>query len=317
MKRVVFPSLWLLICCLSIRAAAAGLDAEEIGLIFGYPGDQLVVEDYSEQEREIHHRLASADEPDGAAPGLDPASIVAAFRVMGQVPNSFYPMHVLVTKKGALPKAPGREFADRLMALPALPLTEGGRGPFGELALGGEVVGVLFPGKLRVPAENPLMTEPGEDMAVMAEVRWPGSDFDVRIALLSAFPKGAGLVEVAGGEAYFQEFSPPPSGPEGEPGLDETDLQGFFLAAHSHVVQALGLQSGRAVPARGLAPPPPPGRPRAQRPATVEIVSSVPPALGLAPAPWPVRHWKWMVGLLLAGLACWWLGRRRLSRDQA
>lgn len=207
---------------LSICVAVAAPSAQRLGELLGYPDSEIIVENITEEERELWS-IPTARERRQAAAMSDPQSLIAAYRVSARSPTTFYPMFVWIGKKGAFQNSESQKTFDLIAEDEAKPVSQGGRGPFGPQSFKGLGKGGIYLGKIKVPSTIKEMLEPQVKSAMISILYLPSKGIDLRIAFMANLEGGADLIPLSGGEKYFEAFRPSKEG-EREPRYDVSAL---------------------------------------------------------------------------------------------
>jgi hypothetical protein len=203
-------------------AAGAAPDAKRLGEILGYPADNLIVQDVTDEERNLW-RMPSASERFNSAPLGDPDTLLAAYKITGRNPATFFPIKMWFGRGGAFLNPEIRQLFDRIATDPDRPVIQGGRGPFGSQSFNGLGEGGIYLGRIKVLFKNKEMEKPQDKTAIISVVHLPPEGVDVRIAIMAALEGGAELSPVAGGEKYYERFRPSKDG-ESRPRYDVAGL---------------------------------------------------------------------------------------------
>lgn len=204
-------------------AAGAAPDAKTLGDILGYPEDDLTVQDITDEERNLWI-IPTAKERNRSASLVDPKTLVAAYKVTGRVPATFFPMRIWIGEKGTFLNSESRQILDTIATAPDGPVTKGGKGPFGPQSFDALGEGGIYLGRIKVPSAIKEMQEPQDKAAIISVMHLPSEGVDVKIAIMAALEGPTELVPVAGGEKYYEAFRPSMDGESGP----RYDVAGLF-----------------------------------------------------------------------------------------
>jgi len=209
---------------LSSCVAAAAPSAHRLGELLGYPESEIIVDNITDQERELWV-IPTARERRQAATMSNPQSLIAAYKVTARDTTTFYPMFVWIGKKGTFQNSKSQKIFDLIAADEAKPVSQGGRGPFGPQSFNGLGTGGIYLGKIKVSSTIKEMLEPQEKSAMISILYLPPKGIDLRIAFMAGLEGGGDLIPLSGGEKYFESFRPSKEG-ETEPRYDVAALFG-------------------------------------------------------------------------------------------
>lgn len=187
--------------------AGAAPDAKKLGDILGYPADGLTVQEITDEERNLWS-MPTARERNRSAPLADPKTLVAAYKVTGRNPATFFAMRIWIGENGTFFNSESRQILDIIATAPNELVTKGGKGPFGPRSFDALGEGGIYLGRIKVPSAIKEMQEPQDKAAIISVMHLPSEGVDVRIAIMAALEGGAELVPVAGGEKYYEAFRP-------------------------------------------------------------------------------------------------------------
>ena len=203
-------SIWLIglmTLLISYCAALATPLANQLGDILGYPASEIIVEQITDEERELWATPSARERRQGEAMH-DAQSLIAAYRITGRNSSTFYPMLIWIGSEGAFLNAKTKQILDLIASDEAKPVSKGGRGPFGPLSFEGLGEGGIYLGKVKVSSEIKEMTEPQEKAAMISVLHLPSPRLDLRIAFMASLKGGSDLSAISGGERYFESFHP-------------------------------------------------------------------------------------------------------------
>lgn len=226
----------------SICAAVAAPSAQRLGKLLGYPENEIIVENITDEERELWS-IPTARERRQAAPMSNPQSLIAAYKVSARNTTTFYPMFVWIGKKGAFQNSESQKTFDLIAADEAKPVSQGGRGPFGPQSFKGLGSGGIYLGRIKVPSTIREMLEPQKKSAMISILYLPSKGIDLRIAFMANLEGGGDLIPLSGGEKYFNAFRPSKEG-ETEPRYDVVTL---FSGLNQAVVSEAGVANAAPV----------------------------------------------------------------------
>ena len=198
---------------LTICSAKAAPSALQLGMLLGYPGSEITVEQITDEERILWATPTARERRNGLALP-DSRSLIAAYRVTGRNASTFYPMLIWVGAEGAFLNSSTKQTIDLIASDEAKPVSKGGRGPFGPLLFEGLGEGGVYLGKVKVKSEVKEMTEPQEKAAMISVLRLPSLHLDLKIEFMASLKGSPDLSAISGGERYFESFR---SSREGEP----------------------------------------------------------------------------------------------------
>jgi hypothetical protein len=194
-----------------------------IAALCGFPASELVVVNITEQEQKVMASPGLFENiQDASVPSSE--SIYEAYRVQGKQDRTFFPLQIYIARRGTFLSS---RVVSAITAADEQPggYEPGGKGPFGSLrfALPGKG-GVYFGDDLKTPGNKPGWKYPQTVAALMSVFQPDGVDSEVKIAILAALPGGRDLIEVPGGEKYFEAFR------QSEPGESKPrpDLAALF-----------------------------------------------------------------------------------------
>lgn len=178
----------------------------EIGLIFGYPATEIIVQDITAEER-VLWSTPTAKERRSAVQLPAPSTLIAAYKVVGRDPRTFFPMRIWLGHTATFLNPQSRKILDAIAADPSAPVIRGGKGPFGAQSFGQLGDGGIYLGKVKVSSTTKEMTEPQEKAAMISVLHLASRDIDVRIALMAALEGEPNLNPILGGEKYYEAFT--------------------------------------------------------------------------------------------------------------
>jgi hypothetical protein len=208
----------LILSCL----AAATPSAQQLGEILGYPASEIIVEKITDEERALWAMPTTRERKQGIALP-DAQSLIAAYRITGKNPATFYPMLIWIGREGAFLNAKTKRILDLIASDEAKPVSKGGRGPFGPLSFEGLGEGGIYLGEVKVLYESKARTKPQEDTAMISVLHLPSRHLDLRIAFMANLEGNSDLSPISGGERYFEAFRPSKEG-ETQPRYDVAKL---------------------------------------------------------------------------------------------
>jgi hypothetical protein len=178
----------------------------EIGMILGYPATEIIVQDITAEER-VLWSTPTAKERRSAVQLPDSATLIAAYKVVGRDPRTFFSMRIWLGREGTFLNPQSRKILDAIAADPSAPVIRGGKGPFGAQSFGELGDGGIYLGKVKVPSTTKEMTEPQEKAAMISVLHLASQNIDVRIALMAALEGEPNLNPILGGEKYYEAFA--------------------------------------------------------------------------------------------------------------
>lgn len=204
----ISPPVLLTFCLLCSQVKGIELHPAEIGRILGYPASEILITEVTQKERDIYSRRTVGEAERGETPPIRADQIIAAYRVTGKTPASFYPILVTVAREGALLSSAFADLSAKIDAVPVQDRQKQRMGHLGKLQFKDLGAGGFIIGELRAPSPIKEMSYPSSRMAMIAELRLPDVKADVRIAVCSALDEGgkAELKEIPGGERYYEFF---------------------------------------------------------------------------------------------------------------
>jgi len=273
--------------------AQAAPTPQEIGIILGYPATEIIVQDITAEER-VLWSTPTAKERRSAVQLPDPASLIAAYKVLGRDHRTFFPMRIWLGHSGTFLNAQSRQLLDAIAADPTAPVNRGGKGPSGVQSFGKLGVGGIYLGKVKVPSSTKEMTEPQEKAAMISLLHLESRDIDVRIALMAALEGEPNLIPILGGEKYYEAFT----ASEEDRSEPRYDVAGLFLSLN----QIAATEALRPVKQQGTVSAHPTKGRFEPKSAVREPAPKVLPSAESAPQ--QPRIWIWIaIACLIGGLA--------------
>ncbi|OYV06848.1 MAG: hypothetical protein CFE26_04115 [Verrucomicrobiales bacterium VVV1] len=192
---------------ISTCSALATPSAQQLGEILGYPANEIVIEQITDEERALWATPSARERGQGVAMP-DAQALIAAYRITARNPSTFFPMLIWIGSEGAFLNAKTKKTLDLIASDEAKPVIKGGRGPFGPLSFEGLGEGGIYLGKVKVGSENKQMQEPQEKAAMISILHLTYQRKDLRIAFMASLKGGTDLSAISGGERYFESFHP-------------------------------------------------------------------------------------------------------------
>jgi hypothetical protein len=262
------------------------IDLDRVADLLKFPRSELVVTDYTAQEKFIYTKKTSTEDQRGEMPPVDPASIYQAYWIASKTPNALLPIVVTISKRDAYVTPYVNRFMAEANRLPETPVTEKGRLPFGKFELSGTSSAILYIEEIRVPAHSNQIIEPGDTWtrldeypkfhpAAVSIIRDASSEVDVRIAQYACLYYTDKLIKMPGGEEYFAAFN---DDPEDNP--KENSILNIFKGLNQIVLTSPIINPYRKTPVPPVFAPEPPkeeaGKP-AENPLAPQEAPAPPP----------------------------------------
>jgi hypothetical protein len=256
------------------------IDLDRVADLLKFPRSELVVTDYTAQEKFIYTKKTSTEDQRGRLPPVDPASIYQAYWISSKTPNAFLPIIVTLSKPDAYLTPEVKKIIEDYNAYAETQRAQGGHSPFGDFELPGTSHASIYWKEIRVPAHSRQIIEPGDTWtrldeypkqhpAIVSIIRDASSEVDVRIAQYAELYYPDKLIKVPGGEEYFAAFN---DDPEDNP--KETPILNIFKGLNQIVLTSPIMNPYRKTPVPPVRTPEPPkaeaGKPAENPPAPQE-----------------------------------------------
>ena len=180
--------------------------AQNLGELLGYPGNEIVITNITDEERQLWSNPTAHERRQGI-PMPDPKTLIAAYKVNGRTASTFYPMLIWIGATGTFLNSSTQQTLDLITSGEAKPVNQGGRGQFGSQSFEEIGKGGIYLGKIKLPSRNREMSEPQEKMALISILHQPTRNLDYRIALMPNLEGSVDLIPMPGGERYFETFN--------------------------------------------------------------------------------------------------------------
>ena len=196
------------------QLSSSVIDLDRIADLLKFPRAELVISDYTAQEKFIFTKKTPSEEGRGLMPPVDPASILQSYWISSKTPNAFLPIIVTISKPDAYLTTKVKKTIDAFKEYAAQ------RSDYAYKDFGVQEAShaSLFWEEIRVPAYDKIVIEPGDTWTRQDEypkyhpanvsiVRDSLSEVDVRIAQYDRLYRSNKLIKLPGGEEYFAAFN--------------------------------------------------------------------------------------------------------------
>lgn len=210
----IFAGYLLLSGTLFGQAPSSVIDLERIADLLKFPRYELVITDYTSQEKFIYTKKDPVEEGRGTMPPIDPASILQSYWISSKTPNAFLPIIITLSKPDAYLTKRTKEMIAGWKRYAA----EQNDYTYENFGVQEASHASLFWEEVRVPAYDKIVIEPGDTWTRQDEypkyhsanvsiVRDALSEVDVRIVQYDRLYHSDKLVKLAGSEEYFAAFN--------------------------------------------------------------------------------------------------------------
>ena len=196
------------------QQSSSVIDLDRIADLLKFPRAELVISDYTAQEKFIFTKKTPSEEGRGLMPPVDPASILQSYWISSKTPNTFLPIIVTLSKPDAYLTPKVKETIAALKEYAA----QQSDYAYKDFGVQEASHASLFWEEIRVPAYDKIVIEPGDTWTRQDEypkyhsanvsiVRDALSEVDVRIAQYDRLYRSNKLIKLPGGEEYFAAFN--------------------------------------------------------------------------------------------------------------
>ena len=196
---------------------ASVIDLDRVADLLNFPRSELVITDYTAQEKFIYTKKDVVEEGRGQMPPVDPASIYQSYWISSKTPNAFLPIIVTLSKPDAYLTKKVKKIIDGLKEYAA----QHSDYAYRDFGVPESSHASIFWEEIRIPAYVKKVIAPGDTWTRIDEypkfhpatasiVRDASSEVDVRIAQYAELYYPDNLVKVPGGEDYFAAFNDDP-----------------------------------------------------------------------------------------------------------
>ena len=274
------------------QAPSSLIDLDRIAVLLKFPRSELIVIDYTAQEKFIYTKKTPSEQDSGRMPPVDPASIYQSYWISSKTPNAFLPIIVTLSKPDAYLTTKVKQTIDLLKEY-AVQQSDYAYKDFGVQEASHAS---LFWEEIRIPEYEKIVIEPGDTWtrqddsprshpANVSIVRDALSEVDVRIAHYDRLYHSNKLIKLPGGEGYFAAFGDEPEDDPKEPSKKpprETPIFIIFKGLNQIVLTSPIMNPYRKTPV------PPVPAPESSKEEEAGKPAESPPAAQAAPAP-PLR----------------------------
>jgi hypothetical protein len=196
------------------QAPSIVIDLDRVADLLKFPRSELVITDYTSQEKFIYTKKNVVEENSGRMPPVDPASILQSYWISSKTPNAFLPIIFTLSKPDAYLTTKVKKTIDALKEYAA----QQSDYAYKDFGVKEASHASLFWEEIRVPAYDKIVIEPGDTWTRQDEypkyhpanvsiVRDALSEVDVRIAQYDRLYYPNKLIKLPGGEEYFAAFN--------------------------------------------------------------------------------------------------------------
>lgn len=194
------------------------IDLDRIAAGMKFPRSELIITNYTTQEKFIYTKKTPSEENRDLLPPVDPAHIYQSFWISSNTPNTFLPIVVTISKPDAYFTQKVRKMVDGLNEYAA----QHSDYAYGDFAIPEASHAPMFWEEIRIPAYMKKVIEPSDTWtrndeypkyhpANVSIVRDAIGAVDVRIAKYVCLHEPHKLIKLPGGEEYFAAFNDDPA----------------------------------------------------------------------------------------------------------